>query len=369
MGEWGSGGNGFAPRVGKSFSPSPPPPLSHSAADGRPPAEGRLRGGALLAVLWLTAALSAIALAVATTVRGETERAATAADGVRAHFIAAGAVDRALLWMAWGPGHRAPDGRPRYWDPANPYLRMSFPGGEAVVEVIPESSKLNINQAEPGDILRLLIALGVDVPRAQEISASVVDWRSAAPPGAMTPFDQFYSSLGPTFRAAHASFEEVEEVLLVKGMTPDIFYGGYGRDAQGRLAPKPGLRDCISVYGWTSGFDVNTAEPALLVSLGVPPELAARLAEVRRVAPFGNMEQLAAFGLAGFPRLSVGGSSGGNTMVTLRATARPRLPDGRLSDLRRTVAGLVKFFTEAGAAQPYQVLRWYDNASPGSIVP
>ncbi len=36
------------------------------------------KGGALLAVLWLSAALAAIALSVATTVRGETDRVSTA---------------------------------------------------------------------------------------------------------------------------------------------------------------------------------------------------------------------------------------------------------------------------------------------------
>lgn len=358
-----SGGGGAWGSGGKPVSSSPSLPLAPSATKGR-----HSRGGALLAVLWLSAALAAIALSVATTVRGETERAATASEGVRAHFLAAGAIERALLWMQWGQGARTPDGRPRYWDPANPYLRLSFPGGETVVEVIPESSKLSVNAAPPADIVRLLIALGVDFPRAQEIAAAIVDWRTGQPLGAMTPFDQFYSSLGPTFRAPHASFEEVEEVLLVKGMTPDIFYGGYGRDAQGHLVPRPGLRDCISVYGWTSGFDVNTAEPALLVSLGIPPELVARLVDIRRVAPFRSMEQLAGFGLGGFPRLAVG-SGNGSSMVTLRATARPRLPDGRLSDLRRTSSGLVKFFTEAGATQPYQIVRWYENTTPGSIVP
>ena len=39
----------------------------------------------------------------------------------------------------------------------------------------------------------------------------------------------------PTFRPHPASFEETEELLLVPGMTPDLFYGGYYHDPQGRL--------------------------------------------------------------------------------------------------------------------------------------
>ena len=53
------------------------------------------RGSALLAVLWLSLALSAIAFSLASTVRGETERTATAVDGIRAYYLATGAIERA----------------------------------------------------------------------------------------------------------------------------------------------------------------------------------------------------------------------------------------------------------------------------------
>src|SRR5579859_756131 len=61
------------------------------------------RGSALLTVLWLTAALSAIGLAVASQVRGETERATTNVDDVKAYFVARGAIERTAMRMFWGP--------------------------------------------------------------------------------------------------------------------------------------------------------------------------------------------------------------------------------------------------------------------------
>jgi hypothetical protein len=39
-----------------------------------------------------------------------------------------------------------------------------------------------------------------------------------------------------------------------------------------------------------------------------------------------------------------------------------RLPDGQLSDMRRTVAAQVKYVPFASADRPYYVLRWYDTA-------
>ena len=61
------------------------------------------RGAALLAVLWLSAILAAIAFSVATTVRGETERTSTLSEGVRAYYLATGALERALAYIEWGP--------------------------------------------------------------------------------------------------------------------------------------------------------------------------------------------------------------------------------------------------------------------------
>ena len=318
------------------------------------------KGGALLAVLWLAAALSAIAFTVANTVRGETERTSTSADGVRAYYLATGSIDRAILYMLRRGGFRNPDGSPRYYEPGMPFLRFGYASGEALVEIIPESSKLNINQARPEDLHRLMLALGAEPERAYEIAMAIADWRTPAPPGSLSPFDPFYLSRVPSFPARHASFEEIEEVLLVKGMTPELFYGGYDHDAEGRLIPRPGLRDCVSVYGSTGGFDVNSVEPALMVAVGVPPEMARLISETRRTMPFRKMEQV--LGLAGgaAPGLNRLGF-GSTTLFTLRSTACLRLGNGQLSDLRRTVAAMVKIF-DPGSDQPVAILRWYDNA-------
>jgi len=317
----------------------------------------RRRGSALLAVLWLSAALSAIAIALADTVRGEAERSATAVDDLRSHNLAEGGLRRALLYMWWRRGH--PD-VPRYQS-LGPYYTFDFPEGQTVVEIIPETSKLNINSADPNDLFKLLMNLGVPDSRAQQITAAIVDWRS--PPSPMpTPFDVFYQTLRPPYAAAHAAFQDVEELLSVEGVTPDLFYGAWQpapADEAHRLLRREGLEDCLSVFGSTGLFDVNTAPPPVLATAGIPPAGIAALVQQRRIQPFLTEEDLAPFaGVAGpaFGRLRIGGV----TMFTLKSTARLRLVNGQLSDLRRTVGALVKF-TPTGFADPYHVLRWYDS--------
>jgi len=312
-----------------------------------------------LTVLWLSAALSAIGFSVATTVRGEVERAATAADGVKGYFLARGALQRALLWIQWME-FRNPDGTPRYWAPGTPRLHFEFPNGAADVDLIPESAKLNVNTALPEELFVLMQALGVDGGRASEITAAIVDWRSQVP-GGVSEFDGHYLGLTPSFRARHASIEEIEEILLVKGMTPELFHGTYVRDAEGRLTPRGGLRDCLSVYP-SGQADANFAHPAVLAAVGLPPDAVAAVVAMRRLQPFqpASLQAVAAsFGPAA-GRLTVGAGS----IYTLRATARLRLSNGQLSDLKRSVAALVKF-APATKDAPYHILRWYDQGALG----
>ena len=316
------------------------------------------RGTALLAVLWLSAALSAIAFTIASTVRAETERTTTDVDSLRAGYLAQGAIDRALLYMLWGPNYRNPDGTPRYFEIPTPVMRFQFPTGVAKVEIIPETAKLNVNLAQPFEIANLLLSLGVEPARAQAITAAIFDWRTPAPGGGFSQFDQHYLTMLPSFTARHASFHEIEELLLVQGVSPDLFYGNYTSDDEGKLIRHAALRDCLSVFGAKSMIDVNTAEPAVLRAVGAPPDVIAAIVNRRALGPIkqGDLAPLISGAGPASGRLGIVPSP----LVTLRATATLRLQDGKLSDMRRSASELVKFLGPEFDA-PYHVMRWYDN--------
>jgi general secretion pathway protein K len=318
---------------------------------------GRARGSALLAVLWLSVALSAIALTVASTVRGEVDRATTASDDTRAYFLAQSAIQRAILYIEWGRNY----GNGSYYQPGMGPLQFHFPTGDVTVDVAPESSKLNLNYAQPADLFRLLVALNVPPDRAQVIAEAIFDWRTPAPGGQPTPLDTFYLQQNPSFMAPHTSFQEIEELLLVRGMTPDIFYGTWDRDDSvqpSRLVQRAGLRDCVSVYS-NGTLDVNTTPLPVLIASGIAPDAAAAIVQQRTLQPFVNPAGVRAFTQAMGPvasRLTFGGAS----MFTLRATARPRSASGVLSDMKRSCAALIKFYPPDSGAM-FHILRWYDR--------
>jgi len=306
----------------------------------------RSRGSALLAVLWLSAALAAVGLALASTVRGETERASTEVDGLRCYYLAAGGVHRAALELLWSindpTNRKLPEGATR--------AIYHFASGDAFVEILPEAGKLDVNNASPDLLFKLGVALGLDPARAREIAMGIV----ALHGGGLTAGDP---AAPPSFPAGATSIKEIEELLAVKGVTPDIYYGSYGplSGPGSAMGWKAGLADCLSVFGSLEEVDINTAQPAVMAALGASAASVAAVLQARRLKPIPP-DQLGAFGLPGVF------AWGGHTIATIRATARLRLSNGQLGDLRRTVAAMVKYMPLTGYDAPIHILRWYDTA-------
>jgi general secretion pathway protein K len=314
------------------------------------------RGGALLAVLWISAALAAIALSVSTSIRSETDRAGTAADGMRTSYLATGSVDRAMQWLFWGTA-----GGNRFFDYLHyedkPRLYFTYPSGDVVVEMMPEAAKLDINHASNEDILRVVAAVTGDPARARQITEGIMGWRG----GSGSPSTDS-SGQGSTFQPRGASFEEIEELLLVHGMTPELFYGNYVADGEGRLSPRGGLRDSLSVWGSLEQFDANAASPALLEALGASPAAATQMVQQRARQPFTDLGQVAALGIP-VGRLSLRGE---HLIWNIRATARLKRPNGAPSDVVRSASAIVKLVMPPRTRRldpiKLRVLRFYEDA-------
>jgi general secretion pathway protein K len=311
------------------------------------------RGSALLTVLWLSAALAVIGFSLATTIRGETERMSTALDGLRSYYLAEAGVNRAAVEVLWAIQNPAASTIPV----GATQITYHFTSGDVRVEFIPETSKLNVNRATLEDLTRLGMALGLDALRADGLAHSIDQARGTGPQAAAAP------AQGPSFRAPGASIQEIEELLSVPGVTPELFYGTYlpQQDAEGgmHLVRRDGLVDCLSVYGRGGQVDVNTAPPAVLAAVGMNPGAIGAVMARRSQGPILADQLAGVEGTAGEAagRLRVGGHS----IITMRATARLRLDTGQLSDLRRTLAATVKYMPP-GYDSPIHILRWYDTA-------
>lgn len=306
------------------------------------------RGAALITVLWLTTALAVIGFSVAQTVREETGRTENLMDGSRSTLLARGAIERVVYYLL----------HPQYEVPGKPSPPMvvgqqrayfPMPGGDAIAEILPESGKLAINSATPEQLSSLFLTMGMPPQLAQGRVAAIIDWR--------TPQPNFQPS--PTFWIRHASFQQIEELLFVPGVTPDLYYGHMERLPGGGVVSRPGLRDVLSVSGSTNNFDINSVHPALMASVGLTLGDVDRIVKTRRVAPF-TPKMVSELVLESGPANRFL-HAGLDQAYTVKATARPRLPNGKLSDYKRTVAALVVFEpTQPGQPQRLAVRQWYE---------
>ncbi len=148
-------------------------------------------------------------------------------------------------------------------------LEMAYEKAVIKYAITDEESKLNINVAGRVEIERLvMLVLDVSETEAQGIAASIVDWRDAdstlsIPLGSAE--DRDYENRQYPYGAKDSNFEVIEELLLVNGITPDI----YKR-----------LRPYFTIYG-KGKVNVNTASPMVLIGLGLSSELATLIATFR----------------------------------------------------------------------------------------
>src|SRR5262249_11653285 len=111
-------------------------------------------------------------------------------------------------------------------------------------------------------------------------------------------------------------------------------------------------------YGSRGPVEANTADPAVLAAGGVPESGIRALVDLRTRGRV-EADKLGGIGDMLGPGRGVLGF-GGNSIYTIPATARVRLPNGQLSEVRRSVAARVKFMPR-GWDTWIHVLRWWNN--------
>jgi general secretion pathway protein K len=91
-------------------------------------------------------------------------------------------------------------------------------------------SKFNINAPEPvlQQVLpQALTLMGVSPGEATPIVNSILDWidpdDQTHPEGAET---RYYEGLNPPYVAKNGPIDDISELLLIRGVTPEIYYGG-----------------------------------------------------------------------------------------------------------------------------------------------
>ncbi len=194
----------------------------------------RCRGSILILALVILIVLTSLALVLARTMRSQAAASANYLAQLQAQAVAQGALAY-LQTTLDGTGGTLPDDSDLQTQavavgPGYFWLLKVDPDNDSTWNfgLTDEAGKINVNMNVGGafsssQFLNMLADLPNMTP---DIAASIMDWRDAddntTPGGAESAY---YLALPTPYQAKNANFETLEELLMVKGMTPELLYG------------------------------------------------------------------------------------------------------------------------------------------------
>lgn len=214
------------------------------------------RGSILIVVVWLVAILGLVASALAFHSRTELRLTSLQWDMERLTQTAKVKAAQAVILVEKSSGPLTL-GDLRRWDAA------LFPEKEeaspAVLSVVDESSKIHLNKASK-EILERLTG-------SREVAAAILDWRD--PDNVLSPGgaeNEFYQSLPTPYPCRNGPFKNVAELMLVKGMTPELYQE---------------IQNKVTVEG-PGTVNINTASKEILSAVGGSPALVGKILNCRK---------------------------------------------------------------------------------------
>jgi type II secretory pathway component PulK len=318
------------------------------------PFSDREAGMALLVVLWTVALLVLLVMSLSNSLQVEVRTATYRKEAAQSYAYACGGVETAIYEIAYPS---AGDQKPSVvwtWRKGARDGVVQFPRGRAMLQIVGENGKINLNSASEDQLARLFELHGMAGSQAAGLAKQIVDWRRP-PENDVQQVSESVAKGAPR----HAPFQSSEELLRVAGMSRGLFYGTAEVDEQEGLRAMPGVGRTLTVRSGVAQLNINYAsETALRCVPGIDADLALAIVQERRKAPFKTVAEV-----------------GDRISLLLPDEALPYLtttePDtytiisaGEIegSPVRRTVAAVIQLAPEGGLR--YRVLNWYaDNWS------
>lgn len=172
--------------------------------------------------------------------------------------------------------------------------------GRFSIRITDQERRFNINSADRFVLQQALTMMNVDAGLQGTIVDSILDWRDPDNDPSINgaESDDFYLRLDPPYFAKNGPIDDLSELLLVKGMTPEVFWGSGSSNVvrdPNLPGPIPGGRVGIGEqeyiqYGLNDLFtavsapqvNINTCSAETLMLAGLDPMTAALILQARR---------------------------------------------------------------------------------------
>lgn len=235
------------------------------------------RGSALIVALWVLLILSLLVAGFAFDMYIEAGITSFYRKRLRAQYLAQAGMEYAKLVLA--QSFRAREeikdenmGEEEYIRALNLARGLAVSGlsrdlgeGRFTLEIVPEQGRRNVNTISDEDWEEILDQAGVPQEKWDELIACFRDWIDQDDEhrlnGAESD-DPFYKRRN--YKCKNAAVDTVDELLLIKGFSPSLLYGGPSEYVEGETLV--GIAGWLTVWG-DGKVNVNTASREVLLTI------------------------------------------------------------------------------------------------------
>jgi general secretion pathway protein K len=293
-------------------------------------ATGDARGFIVIAVLWILAALSALALIYLTFVTNTAVVVAAGSDRVQGEALVGAGVELAAFQLS-----NARD----FARPTSGTFNARVGAGRVAVTFRSEAARVDLNAAPKSLLAGLIIGIGANPSDAASYADRIMAWRTPTEAGDDDPENSFYRTSGASYLPRHAPFPQAEELWLVRGIPPLVIE---------KMLP------FVTVFSNLASINVRDAAPQVLAALpGMTP---GTLQEVLALRADPNADPNAVRAAAGGEGATLDGSKA--YRLTVQATSGTGVG---------TAADVVILLLDGGT-EAYRVLSWRNAADGGTAL-
>jgi len=316
-------------------------------------------GVALIAVLWIFIFLFVVAFEFSTSAREEAAASQRFSDETLGYYLALAGFERGLYdflnqQRATAQSAQLPDAKKT--DPfAGDYYEQELGSGSFRVRLVDESGKININRVNDETLRRVFTNLGLDDERRDILVDSIMDWRDADDlHRANGAENDYYAAQEPAYSAKNGPLDTVEDLLWIRGMTPELFFGYRDDNSSAGDDPPIALREIFTVDSPIDRVNLRTASAEVIHALtGISLDKCRLFVEERKKLSERSLSDL-------LPLLGIGAA---DTTLQTFIYSNPSViaveAEGRPAGARagRRVKGVVRL----GGAQGFELVRWLDR--------
>jgi general secretion pathway protein K len=314
------------------------------------------RGVALIIVLWIFIFLFVVAFEFSTAAREEGSAAYRFNEETEGYYLAVAGFERGLYNFLSQQTNTVAQAQAQKNDLFDGEWREENLGAGALrVRLVDEGSKININRVNEETLRRVFTNLGIDAARRDILVDSIMDWRDTDDLHRVNGAESdYYASLTPGYSAKNGLLDSVEDLLWIKGMTRELFYGQPELAGANTEPAGIALRDIFTVDSPIDRVNLRSASAQVIHALmGIPLERCRAFVEERKKLSDKTLGDL----------LPLLGISAGDAALQTFIFTNPSIvaveAEGKSKESRlpRRVKGIVRL----GGAQGFELLRWLDR--------